>query len=143
MSEVTRTVIDGFALGLCFLAAIGALVGQRGLTLRLLSLGIYGLMALAIASCAAPQSPIRETSAERCADMVDVYCAKSSTCFGVSLSQCLAYKSECAGVEGITQHEAETCSQAMTSSACTDSVPLSCIGIADTPSTTDPDRKTL
>lgn len=143
MSEVMRTVIDGFALAILFLSAVGACVSTNRLSMRLFSLGLYGLIALAVVSCAAPQSPVRETSAERCADMLDVYCAKASSCFGVSLSECRSYKADCAAVGGITQDEAEACTQAMVQSTCADSVPRACTGIADPPAENDPDRRTL
>lgn len=145
MAEMIKTWIDGAALVLMGLAMIGAAVNAKHhpLSRTITALVVYALIAVAIASCATSRDkPQPASSAERCVELVEQSCALVAECYQIPIDLCLAERSQCAGVEGITQNEADLCSKALSKTKCGDHVPPECQGIAEPPTRPAPQPET-
>lgn len=133
MPESVRIALDVFSLLFLGAGALSALLspGSAGLGQRVASVLLLLLVGLAVVSCSSRQAPIRESSEDRCVDMVQTYCEKLAACFEIPADVCRKNDVDCARVRGITQSEAEACTKAMREQPCGSAVPIECQGIAE------------
>lgn len=133
--EAVSLALDVVAVFVLFLAAMTTLAraNYRPVSETLVALGLFAFLALAALSCspAKVQSPQRETTAERCTDLMMATCSKFEKCLGIDFGLCMTEVAGCYKIRGITQEEADTCRRAIEASGCSTVVPDVCVGIAE------------
>lgn len=134
--EKVMFAVDVVALVVMAIAALFVLMdaGKRPLGQTLVSLLLYACIVVAVLGCSTTprETPARESSQERCVDLVVVSCERVGACYGPDFEkECLGTTSGCANVVGISQVEADICRHAIERAPCDRLVPDACLGIAE------------